>query len=318
MLRLACILNFPEFCDVTLDRQEPAIYNRLGILPRENATVQEVDKTNRKQFITELSKYLASMTPEEQDAIINRYELRFDEAGPEGEQPLLDSLGSPMKVAIALFREHNAEVSDAKYVAPDTDAPAEAGALAAAEPPAPPQDEPAAEAGETLPEPEPQFVPVEAETLSAVDGTADDTAPAAPEAEPADLEESGDDGFDLDLDEDDGLDDAEDRPGPAANGAAVTGSVVLCAVTVIVGLALLTLPATAVYLGIRTLISGFASFAYLPDTLLLLGIGAVSTGVGLAVAWVVIWMAVTVIKALRRRILARTGRLPAQEGGPEL
>ena len=88
--------------------------------------------------------------------------------------------------------------------------------------------------------------------------------------------------------------------------------------TVIVGLALLALPVGAVYLGVRTLISGFASFAYLPDTLLLLGIGAVSTGVGLAVAWVVVWMAVTVLKALRRRILVRTGRLAVREGGPEI
>ena len=284
------------------------------------ATVQEVDKTNRKQFITELSKYLASMPAEEQDAIINRYELRFDEAGPAGEQALLDSLGTPMKVAIALFREHNSEIYDNKYNAPETadnspaaDVPVEADAPQQAAPveeiPAPQQVAPAEEVPapqQVAPAEFPSFVPV------APPAPAEEDMPA-PEVEDAQAE---DDGFDLGVD--DMPDESDDLPSPAAKGAAITGSVLLCALTILVGLALMSLPVGALYLGIRTLISGFASFAYLPDTLLLLGIGAVSTAVGLAVAWLVIWMVVTVVKALRRRILIRTGRLSVPEGGHEI
>lgn len=60
---------------------------------------------NRRQFMVELRRYLSFMTPEQRDAVINRYEIIFDAAGPEGEREVIDELGSPIKLAIALSRE---------------------------------------------------------------------------------------------------------------------------------------------------------------------------------------------------------------------
>ena len=54
---------------------------------------------NRKDFIQKLRRELAKLPAEEREAAIEYYEEYFDEVGPEGEQELLQQLGSPKRVA---------------------------------------------------------------------------------------------------------------------------------------------------------------------------------------------------------------------------
>jgi len=61
---------------------------------------------NKTVFLTDLRKLLTYMTDEERDNTIRSYEELFAEAGPEQEESLLRSFGSPTRVAVTIFREY--------------------------------------------------------------------------------------------------------------------------------------------------------------------------------------------------------------------
>lgn len=54
---------------------------------------------NRNEFILELNKLLSDLSNSEREEAISYYEDYFDDAGPEAEQEVIRSLGSPSKVA---------------------------------------------------------------------------------------------------------------------------------------------------------------------------------------------------------------------------
>lgn len=284
-----------------------------------------MENTNRKLFITELGKYLSSMPPEERDAVINNYESLFDETGPKNEQYLLDRLGSPMKVAISILREGSAPESD------PLDNQEHAAALKAD--------------GECINGP---LLPLDATALTEIDSleagscsVSDDTSPAdSPEQQFISIEIAGEDeeppegdempGIeDIDLDEydDDEDEDEDDMASAPASGAPASksgsppagvlvkiGCVLLSIITALLGFLLVAAPAGLITLGIFGIIAGFASFAYLPDALLLLGAGAMAVGAGIAVAWLIIRGGVSVIRAMVK--IMRSGRaVPDAEGG---
>ena len=53
----------------------------------------------KQEFLNRLSQLLADLAPEEQQEAMQYYSECFEEAGPEGEQELIEQLGSPEKVA---------------------------------------------------------------------------------------------------------------------------------------------------------------------------------------------------------------------------
>ena len=59
---------------------------------------------NKQRFLTELKRLLVFMTDSDRDLTITRYADRFDEAGEDGLEELLQELGSPTKLAISLSR----------------------------------------------------------------------------------------------------------------------------------------------------------------------------------------------------------------------
>ncbi len=59
---------------------------------------------NKQRFLTELKRLLVFMTDSDRELTIAQYAERFEAVGEEGEAALLESLGSPTKVAISLSR----------------------------------------------------------------------------------------------------------------------------------------------------------------------------------------------------------------------
>lgn len=59
---------------------------------------------NKQRFLTELKRLLVFMTDSDRDLTIARYSDMFDAAGDEGEEAVLEKLGSPTKLAISLSR----------------------------------------------------------------------------------------------------------------------------------------------------------------------------------------------------------------------
>lgn len=58
----------------------------------------------RKQFFAELNQYLSFLSPEDTAEILDIYNKMFDDAGEEGEEALMISLGTPMMITINLKR----------------------------------------------------------------------------------------------------------------------------------------------------------------------------------------------------------------------
>lgn len=69
---------------------------------------------NRKGFIQKLRRELAKLPAEEREAAIEYYEEYFDEVGPDGEQELLQQLGSPKRVAAQIKSDYAARLLDGK------------------------------------------------------------------------------------------------------------------------------------------------------------------------------------------------------------
>ncbi len=61
---------------------------------------------NKPQYLAELSRLLLFMTTDDREETVSRYEDLFDQAGPEGEDALLQRIGSPTRIAIRLSRDY--------------------------------------------------------------------------------------------------------------------------------------------------------------------------------------------------------------------
>lgn len=59
---------------------------------------------NKQRFLAELRRLLVFMTESDRNIAMEKYAAKFDAAGERGEAALLEKLGSPTKVAIALSR----------------------------------------------------------------------------------------------------------------------------------------------------------------------------------------------------------------------
>jgi hypothetical protein len=347
---------------------------------------------NRRQFLVELRRYLSFMTPEQRDAVINRYELIFDAAGPEGEREVIEELGSPIKLAIALSREQFKPASGAvpgetkkditEDTAPDTEAfegqdpsiepieppgfeeigelpeqeeeakqPEDLPDAAEPAPEAPPEGEPTAEEKPTVeeepaaaeppedePGPQPDDQPkqdVEAEAPAAKERIENDEAPAEaepesgigdeaaeaeiPETEPPEIKGAPVNIPAPDIIKYDHTHEEEKRPRTFLSVlysifASIIGVIVSVAVIVIC-LALAAIPVALIGSGIYLLIAGISSFGYLPDALLILGAAGLALGLGLFVAWFVIWLCIITVRAVMTGFSALYVKLFKRGGG---
>ena len=57
---------------------------------------------SRKAFMARLDELLADITEAEKDEALSYYEEYFEDAGPENEEEVIQSLGSPEKVAATI------------------------------------------------------------------------------------------------------------------------------------------------------------------------------------------------------------------------
>ena len=252
--------------------------------------------TNRKVFITELNKYLASVPGEQRDAVINKYEALFDEAGPEKESELINKFDSPLKVAIAVLREKdNSPLTENDYER--TDKATETEVL----PELSPEDE--AEKNETEdkkdtqtetieenaagpenPDPEDAREPDE-HCLPGFEAREDDVLPAE-----IGYEENEDGPDDIYYDYfDDEADEHEKASAVIGKVFASAGLTILSVLVVILSVSLTALlPVPLIAVGSYVIFAGFSSFSYMPDALLLLGAGSMAFSAGAAIAWLFI------------------------------
>lgn len=71
---------------------------------------------NREEYFMCLDGYLRKLTDEERKEAIQFYQDYFDEAGPENEQSVIDSLGSPKELAKSILDgERNGEFTENGY-----------------------------------------------------------------------------------------------------------------------------------------------------------------------------------------------------------
>lgn len=68
---------------------------------------------NRKEFIEKLRSELSKLPKGEVDSVIEYYEEYFDEAGPENEQEIINSLGNPRRIAAQIRSEYAVKMMDA-------------------------------------------------------------------------------------------------------------------------------------------------------------------------------------------------------------
>ncbi len=61
---------------------------------------------NKQKFLQEIRPLLFFMPPEDQEKTMQEFEALFERAGPEGEQALLNKLGSPVKLVVLLEKEY--------------------------------------------------------------------------------------------------------------------------------------------------------------------------------------------------------------------
>ena len=65
-----------------------------------------VEQITRKAFMAEFTNLLAFMNDDERDRAVRRYEQMFDQAGPEREEELTKSFGSPIRLVLQLEEEY--------------------------------------------------------------------------------------------------------------------------------------------------------------------------------------------------------------------
>ncbi|MGM9615071.1 MAG: DUF1700 domain-containing protein [Oscillospiraceae bacterium] len=236
----------------------------------------------KQKFLAELSRLLVFMTEEDRAETIRRYNAMFDAAGPEGEDALLEQLGTPTRTAIALSRGY--EPGSVKVEAP-----------AAAPAPAPAETPSDAPQKETLDEfGLPEF------TLPGLDEEDAPTPQSKPAEEPLPKRVSmpktvvaRDSGWDA-------------PPPPAGTRIERTMSLGLGIPLFIFVMIALGLPVAAVFLALiavlllpggalltgvyLTVIGALWCTAYMADAILLFGTAFVVLAVALIVLWAGIWV----------------------------
>lgn len=267
---------------------------------------------NKQRFLTELRRLLIFMTESDRNLTVNQYAAMFDEAGEQGEQALLEQLGSPTKLAISLSRGYQPGQLTTETKQREVLKKAEDAAKAAKlehldedyDPLASEDNDPVAILMRSLDEPEdePETEPAEEPDES-----------TEPEAE-----ELGDEDDDVWGEDDEPLDLSYERVGASLpQGAGVT---LLTVILLVIGvpLAALTLAVAAVWLipgaaGLgASLLSGIAALwclNYLADTLLVLGVAFVALALGLLLLWCGIWLDVHLVKLYVRGVQWLCGKL---------
>ncbi len=87
-----------------LDLRELFDYNSINSEDLFFRNLSEVTHINRQRYMAELSKLLAFMFKEDREDILEQYNKLLDEA--EDEQALLESFGSPTKLAVTISRTY--------------------------------------------------------------------------------------------------------------------------------------------------------------------------------------------------------------------
>ena len=245
---------------------------------------------------------MASVPNEQRDAVINKYEALFDEAGPEKEPELINKLDSPLKVAIAVLREKDDEQP------PLTNDPTE-------QPPEdikPGNDETGeADAGAA-------DVPVQAEAFEKSiseqkeyreeSGYIEQVVSQPDEPEYAADESDG-------MVDDDEADENEKASALIGKTFAAAGISLLSLLIPVLSALLILLLIPPVAAGFYVILAGLVSFGYVPDALLLLGAGAIAFSIGTTAIWLIIRACVSSLKALICRIKTVTDRRKPRGGG---
>ncbi len=267
---------------------------------------------NKQRFLTELRRLLIFMTESDRNLTVNQYAAMFDEAGEQGEQALLEQLGSPTKLAISLSRGYQPGQLTTETRQREVLKKAEDAAKAAKlehldedyDPVAAEENDPVAIIMRSLDEPdEPEAEPED-----------------EPEDEPveAEADELADEDEDLWDEDDEPLDLRYERVGAALpQGAGVT---LLTVILLVVGvpLAALVLAVAAVWLipgaaGLgASLLSAIAALwclNYLADTLLVLGVAFAALALGLLLLWCGIWLDVRLVGLYVRGVRWLCGKL---------
>ena len=82
-----------------------------------------MEPINRKGFMAELRNLLAFMDEEDRQRVLRRYERMFDDAGEDGEEKLIRSLGSPVRQVLDVEREYRRDKALGKTPFLDADDP---------------------------------------------------------------------------------------------------------------------------------------------------------------------------------------------------
>ena len=76
--------------------------------------IAEVKKMNKREFLEKLKKELFRLPAEEAEAAMEYYREYFDEAGPENEEKVAESLGSPKRVAAQIKADYAAKLLESE------------------------------------------------------------------------------------------------------------------------------------------------------------------------------------------------------------
>lgn len=287
-------------------------------------TFREVYLLNKQRFLTELRRLLIFMTESDRNLTVNQYAAMFDEAGEQGEQALLEQLGSPTKLAISLSRGYQpgqltTETKQREVLKKAEDA-AKAARLGHLDDDYNPVDlednDPVAILMRSLDEPEASDEPDEEPEIELDEGLKIELG-RRPEADDTWDDDETDDLWDDEAD-DEPLDLRYERVGAAMpQGAGVT---LLTVILLVIGvpLAALVLGVAAVWLipgaaGLGTsLLSAIAALwclNYLADTLLVLGVAFAALALGLLLLWCGIWLDVHLVGLYVRGVQWLCGKL---------
>lgn len=222
---------------------------------------------NKLQFLSELSQYLTFISPEEHALVMDEYNAKFDNAGPEGEAALLVELGTPMMIAISLKRKK--------------------------------------EAGMPLTENAPiceESKAHKAEETSSFDEVFDEqeqTDYSSEESEPEDL-----DGEDEPDTRQISASSEHESKEPRIKVGALISCILLSLLTAVFTLAVMAVGVYFIIVMGNLLVIALQSLSFLPDSLLLFAGAFVSGGVGLLVFWFGLWTAIRIISNLVSKIRA--------------
>ena len=267
-------------------------------------------RLNKQRYLAELRRLLVFMTEEDREAAVTRFGALFDGAGPEGEEELLEQLGSPTKAAIDLSRRYApGHVETVLPPLPEKKEPEPAPA------PVPPK---AKREGifSAFPEFDPPAVGEEGEVVPAEAPADGEEVPAAPAEEP------------------------EPEPAPAKPAAPVRRKrerreprlvversmplglgiplfillfialgLPLAALVIALSLVFLLPGCACLFCAYLIFVGGLWCMSFIADAILLFGLSFIALALGLFVLWAGIWIAAGMIRLYIRFIRWLAGEL---------